>query len=138
MVTAVGLAAMSRFSKRAAGLTPGIECRGPRIPSRGALLCVGRLRYHLCCTGSPGLGPRRCNLMASMLRNGELVRGVFKILLPHPEGLPSRTVMSELPGIVPPTEFEVAPYANLPGVRRYEKTVRFATIAPVKAGWLVK
>ncbi len=71
-------------------------------------------------------------------RYGELVRGVFKILLPHPDGLPARTVMTELGESVPPTEFEAAPYPRRPEVRRYEKTVRFATIGAVKAGWLVK
>ncbi len=66
-------------------------------------------------------------------RYGELVRGVFKILLPHPDGLPARTVMTELGESVPPTEFEAAPYPRRPEVRRYEKTVRFATIGAVKA-----
>jgi restriction system protein len=40
--------------------------------------------------------------------------------------------------IVPPTPFEATYYPNRPGVRRYEKIIRFSTIAPVKAGWLVK
>jgi len=39
---------------------------------------------------------------------------------------------------VPPTAKEQEDYASTPGVRRYEKIVRFATIGPVKAGWLVK
>jgi restriction system protein len=34
--------------------------------------------------------------------------------------------------------FENSEYPQHPGVRRYEKIVRFSTIAPVKAGWLVK
>lgn len=38
----------------------------------------------------------------------------------------------------PPTPFEDEDWPNYPGVRRYEKVVRFATIGPVKAGWLVK
>ena len=36
------------------------------------------------------------------------------------------------------SEFEKSDYPNRPGVRRFEKIVRFSTIAPVKAGWLVK
>ncbi len=71
-------------------------------------------------------------------RVGELQRGVFKILLDHPDGLPANEVLKLLEKLVPPTEFEKSEYPNRPGVRRFEKIVRFATIAPVKAGWFVK
>lgn len=71
-------------------------------------------------------------------RNGELVRGVFKLLLAHPEGLPAKTVLEKLEEIVPPTEFEQSTYPRRPDVRRYEKIVRFSTISAVKAGWMVK
>lgn len=40
--------------------------------------------------------------------------------------------------VVPPTDFEKSDYPNRPGIRRFEKIIRFATIAPVKAGWLLK
>jgi len=39
---------------------------------------------------------------------------------------------------VPPTEFEKNDYPNHPGAQRFGRMIRFATIAPVKAGWLVK
>ncbi|MBI4601555.1 MAG: restriction endonuclease [Planctomycetes bacterium] len=71
-------------------------------------------------------------------RTGELTRGVFNILKDHPDGLPAREVLRRLEQIVPPTEFEQSTYPNHPDVRRYEKIVRFQTIGPVKAGWLVK
>jgi restriction system protein len=71
-------------------------------------------------------------------RVGELERGVFKILLDHPDGLPAKELLERLESVVPPTEFEKSEYPKRPGVRRYEKIVRFATIAPVKAGWLIK
>jgi restriction system protein len=71
-------------------------------------------------------------------RSGELVRGVFKLLLSHPEGLQAKAVLEKLADIVPPTEFEKTTYPRRPDVRRYEKIVRFSTIGPVKAGWLVK
>ena len=78
--------------------------------------------------------------MADVSRNrvGELIRGVFEVLLPHVEGLPAKTVLERAQVAVPPTEFEKQDYPGRPGVRRYEKMVRFATIAPVKAGWLIK
>jgi restriction system protein len=71
-------------------------------------------------------------------RRGELQRGVFKILLDHAEGLPANEVLEHLEKTVTPTEFEKSDYPKHPGVRRFGKIVRFATIGPVKAGWLVK
>ena len=73
----------------------------------------------------------------SMRRKGELVRGVFKILIENPEGLPVKAIMEKLERLVKPTEFE---QSNYPGttVRRYDKIIRFSTITSVKAGWLVK
>src|SRR5215472_3998465 len=71
-------------------------------------------------------------------RVGELMRGVIKILLDSPEGLPAKEVLHRLEQVVPPTEFERSDYPKHPGIRRFEKMARFATIGPVKAGWLVK
>jgi restriction system protein len=71
-------------------------------------------------------------------RKGELVRGVFKILIDNPDGLKAKNVLKELVSIVPPTEFESTFYPDKPNVRRYEKIVRFSTISPVKAGWIMK
>jgi restriction system protein len=71
-------------------------------------------------------------------RVGELQRGVFKILLDQPEGLPAKEVITRMEQLVPPTDFEKSEYPNRPGVRRFGKIIRFATIGPVKAGWMVK
>jgi restriction system protein len=68
----------------------------------------------------------------------ELVRGVFKLLLDQPEGVQAKTVLERLEKTVPPTPFENSCYPDKPNVRRYEKIVRFGTIQPVKAGWLIK
>ena len=78
--------------------------------------------------------------MAEITRRciGELQRGVFRILLECPDGLPANEVLEKLESIVPPSDFEKSDYPKHPGVRRFEKIVRFATIAPVKAGWLMK
>jgi restriction system protein len=62
-------------------------------------------------------------------RSGELIRGVFQVLAGHPEGLQARDVLAELEQRVPPTSFEQSFYRNHPGIRRYEKIVRFMTIA---------
>jgi restriction system protein len=71
-------------------------------------------------------------------RVGELQSGVFKILLDFPDGLPAKDVLNRLPQVALPTEFEKSDYPKHPGIRRFEKMARFATIGPVKAGWLVK
>ena len=71
-------------------------------------------------------------------RSGELVRGVFQILLQYPDGLRAKEVLHRRETLVPPTEFELSTYPKRPHVRRYEKIVRFRTITVVKAGWLEK
>lgn len=74
----------------------------------------------------------------SRLRIGELQRGVFKILLEQSEGLAAKEVIKRMEQVVPPTEFEKADYPKHPGVQRFGKIIRFATIGPVKAAWLIK
>ena len=71
-------------------------------------------------------------------RQGKLLRGVFEVLRDKPDGLPASQVLKLVEERVPPTPFEQSTYPNRPNVRRYGKIVRFATIASVKAGWLVK
>ena len=71
-------------------------------------------------------------------RVGELQRGVIKILIGFPDGLPAKDVLRRLEKDVPPTDFEKGNYPKHPNVRRFENLARFVTIGPVKAGWLVK
>jgi restriction system protein len=74
----------------------------------------------------------------SRRRVGELQRGVFKILLEQAEGLAAKEIIKRMEQIVPPTEFERSDYPKHPGTQRFGKIIRFATIGPVKAGWLIK
>jgi restriction system protein len=74
----------------------------------------------------------------SQTRRGELVHGIFHILLPHPDGLPANLVLERLSAVVPPTSFEQSTYPKRPDIRRYEKIARFSTIGAVKVGWLTK
>jgi restriction system protein len=71
-------------------------------------------------------------------RQGELLRGLFKALWDFPDGRPAREAIRATEESVPATPFENSMYPNAPTIRRYEKIVRFSTIGPVKAGWLVK
>jgi restriction system protein len=74
----------------------------------------------------------------SRRRSGELKRGVLTILSQQPEGLPAREVIARMEKLYPPTPFERSDYPKQPGVRRYNKIIRFTTISPVKAGWITK
>ena len=74
----------------------------------------------------------------SSQRAGELVRGVFQVLMDEPEGLQAKEVLKRLEEIVPPTEFEKSCYPKHPGIRRWDKIIRFNSIPAVKAGWLIK
>jgi restriction system protein len=65
-----------------------------------------------------------------------MIEAVLTVLRDHPEGLPARDVIQRVRAVLPPTEFESGEYA--PGVVRFDKILRFTTIGPVKAGWLVK
>ncbi len=74
----------------------------------------------------------------SVRRQGEIVRKVFEVLLPHSDGLDARAVLANVERDLDLTSFEKSDYPNRPGVRRFERIARFSTIAPVKAGWLSK
>lgn len=71
-------------------------------------------------------------------RIGQLLRGVFKVLLDHPDGLHAKEVIQKVEREVPPTDFEDTKYEKHPNFRRYDRMIRFQTITAVKAGWLVK
>lgn len=73
----------------------------------------------------------------SWKRNGELVHALFDILHEHnPDGMPAGKAIQEVARRVGLTDFEEGHYPD--GSRRFDKILRFATIGPVKGGWLVK
>jgi restriction system protein len=70
-------------------------------------------------------------------RTGELVQTLFKILKEHGgEGMPAGAAIQEVAKRVALTEYEEGHYQD--GTRRFDKILRFGTISPVKAGWMVK
>ncbi len=71
-------------------------------------------------------------------RQGELLRNVLEVLAAEGQPLPASEVLKRVEARVVLTEHEAADYPSSPGVRRFEKIVRFSTISSVKAGWLVK
>lgn len=71
-------------------------------------------------------------------RAGELLRPLFAILMENPDGIRARDAMAKLENRVQLTPFEAADYDKHPGLRRFEKLVRFHSINAVKAGWMTK
>jgi restriction system protein len=71
-------------------------------------------------------------------RLGELTRGVFAVLIDLTEPLPVSQVLELAAERVPPTPFEQEMLPKYPKIRRFDNTIRFATVTTVKAGWLVK
>lgn len=69
-------------------------------------------------------------------RVGELLRKLFEILAKEPEGLHAGKALDSLANSISLTPYEQGEYD--PGIRRFDRIVRFATIDCVKAGWLVK
>lgn len=69
-------------------------------------------------------------------RTGELLRKLFELLMPHPEGMQARDALAALEKSISLTEYERGSYES--GGRRFDKIVRFATVDCVKAGWLSK
>lgn len=70
-------------------------------------------------------------------RIGQLMGVILAILIDHPDGLKAAEVIEESRQRLPPTDFESSLYPNTQQ-ERYGKMLRFSTIAPVKAGWIVK
>lgn len=69
-------------------------------------------------------------------RTGEMLRKLFEILMPMPDGMQARDALAELEKRLTLTEYEKGEYVS--GGRRFDKIVRFATVDLVKAGWLYK
>jgi restriction system protein len=69
-------------------------------------------------------------------RNGELLHVLFDVLHGHPEGVAAAEAIRQVEKRITLTPHEAGHYDN--GVRRFNKIIRFGTIASVKAGWLIK
>lgn len=69
-------------------------------------------------------------------RTGEMLRKLFEILMPLPDGMQAADALAELERRVTLTDYEKGEFAS--GGRRFDKIVRFATVDLVKAGWLYK
>lgn len=69
-------------------------------------------------------------------RTGYLLQELFKVLEPNSDGIQARNAIETLVGKIDLTEHEKGEYEN--GGRRFDKILRFATLGPMKAGWMTK
>lgn len=71
-------------------------------------------------------------------RQGQFLQAALQVVLEAGDELRAAEAIRRAEGRLTLTEFEASDYPNRPGVRRFEKLVRFSTVPAVKAGWLVK
>ena len=71
-------------------------------------------------------------------RQGEILQALFRVLENEPEGLQARDAIARVEASIELTPFEKDVFPNNPDIVRFPKILRFATIGPVKAGWLQK
>lgn len=71
-------------------------------------------------------------------RSGQFMQVILQLLLDKPDGLPAKEIIAKIPDCLTLSPFESGYYPSTPDSQRYVKIARFATIGPVKAGWLVK
>ncbi len=71
-------------------------------------------------------------------RKGQIQREVLEVLRENPDGIQAKDVIATVANRLTLSDFEKSDYPNHPGVRRFDKSLRFLTIGPVKAGWLTK
>lgn len=69
-------------------------------------------------------------------RTGVLLRTLFEVLIPSPEGMAARDALAAVESKTTLTDFERGDFPS--GGRRFDKIIRFATVDCVKAGWLQK
>ncbi len=75
--------------------------------------------------------------MATLQRRAELVRKLFDVFVSHPEGLQAGEALKQLANSVKMTP-EEAGFYETSGALRFDKIVRFSTIASGHAGWFAK
>ena len=64
-------------------------------------------------------------------RTGEMLRALYELLIPVPEGMQAREALAALERRLTLSDYEAGTYAS--GGSRFDKIVRFATVDLVKA-----
>jgi restriction system protein len=71
-------------------------------------------------------------------RLGEIVQAVFAVLDTSVEPMRARDVIAAVKSKLSLSEFERGYYSSSHELMRFDKILRFATLGPVKAGWILK
>ena len=74
----------------------------------------------------------------TLKRRGEIQQNIIKVLKESNGPIPARMAIKNIEQIMTLSEFEKSDYPKRPGIRRFDRMVRFHTIPLVKAGWIIK
>jgi restriction system protein len=70
-------------------------------------------------------------------RKGRLIRALFEVLREHPDGLAARDAISAVQHSIELDATEQGVFEQT-GLEKFPRLIRFATIPPTKAGWMIK
>lgn len=71
-------------------------------------------------------------------RKGEIIQTLLAVLDGEPDGLQAKDAIAKVESAMELTPFELSTFPKNPDLVRFPRILRFATIGPVKAGWLRK
>lgn len=74
---------------------------------------------------------------STKLRRGEIIKAILQVLAEQ-DSVAASDAVAQARELLVPTEWELGSYPSQPGVPRIETMIRYGTIGPVKAGWIVK
>jgi restriction system protein len=75
--------------------------------------------------------------MSASYRKGRLVQALFKVLHEQPDGVAAKDAIAAVKARVELAPEEQGVFEET-GQEKFPKLIRFATIGPVKAGWMLK
>jgi restriction system protein len=76
-------------------------------------------------------------LMTATYRKGRLVRALFAVLKEHPDGLAAKEAIAAVEDSIELDPSEKGAFEQT-GQEKFPRLIRFATIPPTKAGWMIK
>jgi restriction system protein len=75
--------------------------------------------------------------MTPTYRKGRLIQALFDVLKEHPDGLPAKDAIAAVEAVIELDPSEVGAFEST-GQQKFPRLIRFATIPPTKAGWMIK
>ena len=75
--------------------------------------------------------------MTATYRKGRLVQALFAVLKEHPDGLAAKDAIAAVEDSIELDPSEKGAFEQS-GLKKFPRLIRFATIPPTKAGWMIK